>query len=250
MRERYMVANWKMNVPSKGISGFFDDFFDLVMSSQCHVWIAPELVHYPQIPTDSFLKWGAQDCSEHLQGAYTGEVSPCALKDVGASFVIVGHSERRNYHLEKGNLLKNKVLSALEVGLKIIFCVGEQLDHRKQGRAEEVIRDQLDELFTDMDMNTKEKVCNQLLIAYEPVWAIGTGVTATPKEAQEIHAKIRAYLGKSLGVKGESISILYGGSVKPANVEALLACQDIDGGLVGGASLDGKSFAELCLACF
>ena len=181
---------------------------------------------------------GAQNCHEQPKGAYTGEVSTDMIKSTGAQFVIIGHSERRQYYSEAPFLLRQKVKAALDSGLKVIFCCGESLDQRKEGIAEEVVWNQIEnslKVFNDGEWKS-------IILAYEPVWAIGTGESATEKEAEEMHSFIRSKLRSSIR---ESTPILYGGSVKPSNFEGLLRQPNIDGGLIGGASLDPHSFSEL-----
>jgi len=185
---------------------------------------------------------GGQNIFTQPSGAYTGEISGAMLKSVGASYVIIGHSERRGYFGELDDFLGQKVLAALDQDLTPIFCCGENLDIRKTGDHVEHVIAQLTNAF---DVLTPEQV-NQLVIAYEPIWAIGTGETASPEQAQEMHAAIRAHLTEQYGETiAEHIPILYGGSVKPANAKEIFGQKDVDGGLVGGASLKADSFAEI-----
>ena len=237
MRERYLVGNWKMNQTMGEIRQFFEKF-----ESGCRVWLAPQAIHLERVLalSQGSVVVGAQNCSEHIQGAYTGEISPAALVDMGASFVLVGHSERRQYYGEDGRVIKKKVLAALESGLHVVFCMGENLEQWKKGMTEEVVTGQLTEVLTGFPLEKQDK----LIIAYEPVWAIGTGKSASPQQAQAVHGSIRKVLS-SLGLRGEDISLLYGGSVKPENIDALLSQKDIDGALVGGASLNPESFTHM-----
>jgi len=184
---------------------------------------------------------GAQTCSEHLSGAFTGELSPEALSELNMSFTLVGHSERRHLYGETDGQINAKIKTALTKNLRVIFCIGEQLEEREAGNTESVLKTQITNGLKDIKPST------HIVIAYEPVWAIGTGKTATPEMAQETHAYVRSVL-KEIGFDADSTSILYGGSVKPDNVEGLLKCKDIDGGLVGGASLKAKDFLALCYA--
>ena len=190
--------------------------------------------------SDKGFDGGAQNCGQYKEGAYTGEISPVALADMGATFVIVGHSERRQHYGENGDVLKDKILAAIESGLEVVFCVGEDLSEREQGRTQEVVTAQLKEALADFPLEQQDK----LIVAYEPVWAIGTGQTATPVQADKVHRLIRRILS-SLKIDGERISLLYGGSVRPENIEELLVQENIDGALVGGASLNGASFARM-----
>lgn len=188
------------------------------------------------------LKLGAQNCSEHPWGAYTGEVSAPMLKSVGATYVIIGHSERRQYFGEEGALLAQKTDAALASQLLPVFCCGEPLVVREDNRHFDLVKMQLEEALFHLPPEAITKV----VIAYEPVWAIGTGKTATPAQAQEMHAFIRRQLADKYGNQvAEQVRILYGGSVNAANANALFACADVDGGLVGGASLKAAEFLQI-----
>lgn len=236
-RTKYIVGNWKMNQNTEDVIAFFDAIESTKLRHEA--WIAPQAIHIPIClqNTDDF-KIGAQNCATENSGAFTGELSPASLKDVGAHFVIIGHSERRSIFKESDETLNLKTKKALENDLVVIFCIGETLEQREAGKVEEVLAEQLSK---GLDGVSSEKI----IIAYEPVWAIGTGVTASPEQAQEAHAFIRQYVNEKLLIDGEKTSILYGGSVKPANVEDLLSCKDIDGGLVGGAALKADSYLGL-----
>lgn len=242
--KKLMVGNWKMN---QGTSDCVDFFFEFNKryTHKIEAWIAPQALYIRmchELGFKSHVKIGGQNCSEFLNGAYTGELSPRYLKDVGAHFVILGHSERRQYFGETSKSLNPKVQTALKEGLVVIYCVGETLEQREKGETLSVIEDQIHQGLTDLPSGTQ----SNLIIAYEPVWAIGTGKTATPAEAQEVHAHIRKVLKEKFSAASDVIRILYGGSVKPDNVKELLAQKDIDGGLVGGASLKVKDFLALC----
>jgi triosephosphate isomerase len=178
---------------------------------------------------------GAQDCSPEPDGAYTGDISAGMLKDIGCSHVIVGHSERRDGHGETDALVRSKAMAALREGLTPIICVGEQLEEREAGRA-------IDTVLKQLAASVPDAGADRVIIAYEPVWAIGTGRSAGPEEAQDMHAAIRSAWP---GGDADRLRILYGGSVKPENVQSLMACKDVDGALVGGASLDPLCFARL-----
>ncbi len=191
----------------------------------------------------SNISVAAQDCAVQTEfGAHTGEVSPAMLKDVGCRYVIVGHSERRQFHGETDGSVNKKSKAALAGGLTPIVCVGEQLAEREAGSAESVVKAQLAGSLAGLTVSDMERI----IIAYEPVWAIGTGKTATPEQAQEMHGHIRRTIAETHGGDvGDSMRILYGGSVKPDNIASLMAQPDIDGALVGGASLEAESFAAI-----
>lgn len=242
--KKLMVGNWKMNQNAHECNDFFFEF-NKRFSGKRDAWIAPQSLYIQmchELGFKSHVKVGGQNCSEHRNGAYTGEVSPVFLRDVGAHFVILGHSERRQYFGETSRLLNAKVKAALAERLTVIYCVGETLSEREANQTLSLIEDQLQQGLNDLSTATAEN----LIIAYEPVWAIGTGKTATPAQAQEVHAHIRNVLKAKFEGFGDRIRILYGGSVKPDNVEELLDQKDIDGGLVGGASLKYKDFLALC----
>jgi triosephosphate isomerase len=242
--KKLLVANWKMNKNLHECKDFFREFVPKFTAKR-DAWVAPQTIHLSVAHGLSHLhgiQVGAQNASEHLEGAYTGELSPKTLKDAGGSFVILGHSERRQYFGETSRGLNAKIKTALAQGLNVIYCVGETLAEREAGQTLPLIADQLNQGLNDQHLATAQN----LIIAYEPVWAIGTGKTATPAQAQEVHAFIRELLSKKCPGFGEKVRILYGGSVKPDNVEELLSQKDIDGGLVGGASLKAKDFLALC----
>lgn len=247
-RKIHIVGNWKMNQTSNDIDSFFKEMSGVVV--KCQSWITPQSIHIPQVKKlgedalGNMFQVGAQNCSHKTSGAFTGDVSPTSLKDIGVGFTLVGHSERRAIFNEGNQLLNQKTILALNEGLKVIFCVGETLEEREQGKTEEVVKTQLEEGLKGISAGQLTDV----IIAYEPVWAIGTGVTATPKQAQDAHDFIRNKVLGSVGFKIDDVVILYGGSVKPDNVEELLNCTDIDGALVGGASLKPSDFMKLCQA--
>jgi triosephosphate isomerase len=238
--KKLMVGNWKMNKNGADCAAYLEAFLAKYTGKR-EAWIAPQSLA-ATLMIDSPLKAGLQNCSEHVDGAYTGEVSPRTFKEMGGHFVILGHSERRQYFGESSRGLNAKVRTALAEGLAVIYCVGETLDEREQGLTLSLIEDQLHQGLNDQAKAGPEN----LIVAYEPVWAIGTGKTASPSQAQEVHAHIRSVLAVKFPAFGKKTRILYGGSVKPDNVEELLAQKDIDGGLVGGASLKPKDFLALC----
>lgn len=241
--KKLMVANWKMNKTSADVAAFFKTFNE-GFTHKLDAWIASQSIHFPlveELKTQS-VQAGLQNCSEYIEGAYTGEVSSRALKDMNGHFVILGHSERRQYFNETSKTLNAKIRTALNEDLAVIYCVGETLQEREAGQTLSIIEDQLHQGLNDQSKVSLEN----LIIAYEPVWAIGTGKTASPAQAQEVHAHIRSILKAKFPAFGDKTRILYGGSVKPDNVTELLAQKDIDGGLVGGASLKARDFLALC----
>jgi len=187
------------------------------------------------------LHVSAQDCSTHTSGAYTGEISVDMIQSTGANHVIIGHSERREYHNETNEDLATKVNLALESGLTPIFCCGESLEIRESGKQEAFVSNQLTESLFHL---TEEKM-SKVVIAYEPIWAIGTGVTASSEQAQEMHKALRAHLATKFGALANNTSILYGGSCKPSNAKELFSQADIDGGLIGGAALKSRDFIDI-----
>lgn len=208
----------------------------------CDVIIATPFIHLATVAgTINTEKVGlsAENCADKASGAYTGEVSAAMVASTGAKYVILGHSERRAYYGETPEILKEKVLLALENGLKVIFCIGEVLEEREAGKEYEVVKSQIEgSLF-----NLTAEEFGKIILAYEPVWAIGTGKTATAQQAQEMHAFIRKTIADKYGAEvAENTSILYGGSCKPSNAKELFANKDVDGGLIGGASLAAEQF--------
>ena len=242
MRRPLIAANWKMHGSQPMVFAWFSEFLNQkVTTSGSDIVVCPPLVYIEQaVANAQGLNIGAQDVSDEAKGAFTGQVSAAMLKECGCEYVIVGHSERRAINHETDALIAKKVLQALEVKLIPILCVGETLSERQENKTEQVIAKQLAAV---LDTLTPEQA-QQLVIAYEPVWAIGTGLAATSAQAQAVHAFLRA----QLGTLGESLRIIYGGSVKPENAAELLAMPDIDGALVGGASLDAKAFAQIVSA--
>lgn len=238
---KLMVGNWKMNKNGKEAMEFLAEF-GTKFTHKREAWIASQALYTKLIINDSNVKAGIQNCSEFVSGAYTGEISPRSFQEMGGHFVILGHSERRQLFHETSRGLNAKVRTALQEGLKVIYCVGETLEERESGQTLAIIEDQLHQGLNDMSLANAEN----LIVAYEPVWAIGTGKTASPAQAQEVHAFIRTVLKAKFEAFGDKVRLLYGGSVKPDNVEELLAQKDIDGGLVGGASLKAKDFLALC----
>ena len=245
MRKKIVAGNWKMNTLLK-------DGLELAKSveklehektSDALVIIAPPFTHLSKVgELIENVKLSAQDCASEASGAYTGEVSPEMLVSAGVEYVILGHSERRAYYNEDNELLNKKVKLALSWGLKPIYCCGEVLAERESGKFFDVVKTQLKVGLKDI---SDEKI-GEIIIAYEPVWAIGTGVVATPDQAQEMHQYIRGLLVELFNEKvAENMSILYGGSCKPSNAEELFANPDVDGGLIGGAALKAEDFIAI-----
>lgn len=217
----------------------------------CEVAVCVPHVYVPQAAQTllgSALAWGAQDCSAHQQGAYTGEVSCAMLTDFGCRYVIVGHSERRQYHRESSAVVAQKMLRVLESGLNPIVCVGESLSEREAGQTQAVVAAQVQAVIDALKHADQMQWIWRVVVAYEPVWAIGTGKTATPEQAQEVHAAIRAQWLAAFGENAKHLRVLYGGSMKAGNAASLMAQPDIDGGLVGGASLVAEEFLAIVAA--
>jgi len=248
MKRTFLIAgNWKMNAGpseaaalSKEIASKWKD-----KSFKSEALICPPFVSISSVVNGfegSDFKTGAQNVSNENNGAFTGEISTGMLKDSGCDYVIVGHSERREYYNEDNQLVALKTKKVIDDDLNVIVCVGEVLSDRKAGRAESVVKEQLNTVLNALNGDLSD----QLVVAYEPVWAIGTGETATPEQAQEMHKFIRSLLSDHFGKDvAEKIRILYGGSMKPDNAEELLSQPDVDGGLIGGASLKADSFSEI-----
>jgi triosephosphate isomerase len=248
-REIYVVGNWKMYKTSREATDYIETLLPLVAKSQVNLLLA---VPFTSIaPASHFAKGsslviGAQNMNDAREGAFTGEIAALMLKEAGASFVILGHSERRLAFGETDLMIHKKLVRALQDDLQPILCVGETLEQREKGETEEVLALQLNTAFASLPSEQIGKV----VVAYEPVWAIGTGHSATPKLAQKAHAHLRSILTELFGKKqAQAISIIYGGSVKPNGVSHLMAEKDIDGVLVGGASLDPETFAMIATNC-
>ena len=245
MRRKLVAANWKMNGSSAANAQWLAAWRDV--SAPCDVVVCAPFVYLPQVGAGlagGAAELGAQNLSEQAPGAYTGEVAGEMLLDAGCRWVIVGHSERRALYGETNERVAQKAGRAIALGLKPIVCVGETLAERDAGRTLEVVAAQLAAVLATC---TAEQLAGGA-VAYEPVWAIGTGRTATPAQAQEVHAAIRAQLAQADGQAAQRTRILYGGSVKPANAGELFAQPDIDGGLIGGASLVAADFTAICAA--
>ena len=246
MRTPFLAGNWKMNLDRRSAVELAGALREAVGNRlDVHVAVFPPFVYVDEIArtlAGSPIRVGAQNCCDEAEGAYTGEISAAQLLDVGAELVILGHSERRHVYGEGDELVNRKVLHALETGLDVILCVGETLVEREARRTEEVVRTQLHGGLSQVGAALMSRVT----IAYEPVWAIGTGVTATTAQAGEAHSYLRGLLsGLYSPVVSEAVRIQYGGSVKPSNVKELMAVQDVDGALVGGAALKPDNFIPI-----
>ena len=247
MRRTLIVGNWKMNGSLAANAVLLAGIKSGPGQRACDVAVcvpAPYLAQCQAELAGSAIAWGAQDLSIHESGAWTGEVSAAMLLDFACKYVIVGHSERRAYHCESDALVAQKTACALRAGLIPIVCVGETLAEREAGRTDAVVGRQIDTVLEAVDA----RALANIVVAYEPVWAIGTGRTATPQMAQEVHAALRAKLAAKNSSTAVNVRILYGGSMNPDNAQALLAMPDIDGGLIGGAALKVADFLAICQA--
>jgi triosephosphate isomerase len=237
-----MAANWKMNKKIDDAQAFLDEFIPLVWNEKdVDIVIAPPftaLYTVSNLLKITRVSLAAQNMYHAEKGAFTGEISPAMLTDVGCTHVIIGHSERRSIFGETNEIINSKIHSARHSGLEVIFCIGETLAEREAGMTFDVLSKQLND-------GLKGIVPEGIIVAYEPVWAIGTGKTATTGQAQEAHAFVRKTLSGLYGKVSGEIRILYGGSVTPENIDSLMACADVDGALVGGASLKADSFARI-----
>jgi triosephosphate isomerase (TIM) len=246
MRARLVAGNWKMHGSLATNARLLNALKAVLKQAEGLDYAVcapfPYLVQVKETLSGSAIAWGAQDVSEHDSGAYTGEVSGAMLKEFGCRFAIVGHSERRGLYGEGDRTVAAKFNAALRAGLTPILCVGETLEQRERGETESVVKRQLDAVFAAAGLAALGKA----VLAYEPVWAIGTGKNATPQQAQDVHAFIRARLAESDKELAPRVTIMYGGSVKPGNARELFAMPDVDGGLIGGASLVAEDFIAIC----
>lgn len=250
MRKKLIAANWKMNMTLSETEGFWTTFDSETSDTPlCEIAIAPPftaLAKLSELLSRSQKAWlAAQNMYCETSGAFTGEISPTMLRELFVRYVILGHSERRQIFGESNELINRKLLLALKSGLRPILCIGETLEERDAGRLVEILETQLRGCL----QSVSPEQADSIVIAYEPVWAIGTGRNATPDQAQQAHKECRRIITEILGQQAaESMRVLYGGSVKPANAHDLLAQPDIDGALVGGASLDPRGFAHIVAA--
>jgi triosephosphate isomerase len=245
MRQPLVAGNWKMNGSLDSIKALVEGIkagLDSVTTAEMAV--CPPFVYIPQVAAmleGSSIALGAQDVNDRESGAHTGEIAPGMLTDVGCKYAIVGHSERRSIYGESDEFTARKFAAARQAGLVPILCVGELLEEREQGITEQVVSRQLDAIIDLEGVGA----LGDAVIAYEPVWAIGTGKTASPQQAQDVHAFIRGMIAREDAAVAEKVQILYGGSVKGSNAAELFAMADIDGGLIGGASLDANEFLSI-----
>ena len=248
MRKPLVAGNWKMNGSLESVQELLSGILaGLGEVKVAEVAVCPPYVYIPAVQqqlTGSAVSWGSQDISTEQAGAYTGEVAASMLKDFSCTYAIVGHSERRTYHKESDELVAKKFAVARAAGLVPILCIGETLEEREAGITEQVVARQLDAVI---DLEGVDALADGV-IAYEPVWAIGTGKTATPEQAQDVHAFIRSRVAAKSATVAEGLRILYGGSMKPDNAKELIGKPDIDGGLIGGASLKAADFLGICTA--
>ena len=245
MRKQIVAGNWKMNLDASQSIELIEALKEKSLATDVSVAIATPAIHLESAvkqAENSAISVAAQNMHQATSGAFTGEISATMLKSIGVNTTLLGHSERRAYFHETDELLAEKVNTALENELEIIFCFGEELDERKKDRHFDVVSEQLRKALFHLDASQWKHI----VLAYEPVWAIGTGETASPAQAQEMHAHIRSVLAAQYDhALAQSVSVLYGGSVKPANAQEIFAQPDVDGGLIGGASLKADDFAAI-----
>ncbi|GHT17929.1 triosephosphate isomerase [Bacteroidia bacterium] len=246
MRKNIVAGNWKMNKTlQEGIELAVAVKTSLAETPKCEVVLGVPFIHLAavaEVVKDSPVKVAAENCADKESGAYTGEVSAAMVRSTGAEYVILGHSERRAYYHETCDILKEKVLLALKNDLKPVFCIGEVKEERESGKQNEVVKAQLEGSVFNLAADDFGKI----VLAYEPVWAIGTGLTATPEQAQEMHAYIRGLISAKYGQSvADDTAILYGGSCNPQNAASLFANPDVDGGLIGGAALKAADFKAI-----
>ena len=245
MRKKIVAGNWKMNNNKSETADLIKALKSLSFSTDVRVMIAPAFTHLAQaeeLTQGGRIEVLAQNMNANDSGAFTGEISAKMLNSIGINKVILGHSERRAYYNETDAELKQKVKTALTHDMEVVFCFGEELDQRKAGSHFEVVQSQLETVLFDLNSTEWSKI----ILAYEPVWAIGTGETASPEQAQDIHAYIRGLIASKYDEDlAHDVSILYGGSVKPANASAIFSQPDVDGGLIGGASLNAEDFTAI-----
>lgn len=245
MRKTIVAGNWKMNASKDSVDNLIKDLLTGMDGITSEVLVCapfPYLAQVELLIQGSKVMLGAQNLNTNSSGAYTGEVSADMIKDFGARHVIVGHSERRSLYGETSAMVAEKTKAALNAGLTPLLCIGESLEQRDSGNTEAVIEKQLSAVIELVGI----EAFNQIIIAYEPVWAIGTGVTATPEQAQEAHLFIRSLLAKNDESVAQKTPILYGGSMNASNASELISCADIDGGLIGGAALKAEDFLQIC----
>ena len=247
MRKTIVAGNWKMNASKDFVDALVDGILSGMSGVSSEVILCAPFPYLSQVETligGSNLMLGAQNLSAKPKGAFTGEVSADMIKDFGVGHVIVGHSERRSFYGESNDIVAEKTKAAIDAGLTAILCVGESLEEREADKTEAVIAEQLNAVISLVGVGAFDGI----VIAYEPVWAIGTGLTATPEQAQSVHLFIRNLLANSSDKVAQKIQILYGGSMNADNAADLISCPDIDGGLIGGAALKADDFLQICKA--
>ena len=247
MRKTIVAGNWKMNASKDSVESLVTDILSGASDVSAEVIVCAPFPYLSQVEAligGSNLMLGAQNLNVNASGAFTGEVSAEMIKDFGANHVIVGHSERRSLYGETSEIVAEKTKAAINSGLTPILCLGESLEQRESGKTESVVSEQLNKVIKVVGI----EAFNNIIIAYEPVWAIGTGVTASPEQAQAVHKFIRDLLASSNQDIADKTAILYGGSMNAGNAVELISCSDIDGGLIGGAALKAEDFLQICKA--
>ncbi len=247
-RSRFVMGNWKMNGTKDTIHALLQQIKSIQLAAGVNAVVFPSYVYLEKVGWElkhSQIKYGAQNVSEYDDGAYTGEISAKMLKDTGCEYVLIGHSERREYFHETPEMILQKILKAAKAGLRPVLCVGETLQEHQSHHTEQKIWEQLKSVLKS---STALQYLPSLIIAYEPVWAIGTGLTATPQEVQKVHGYIRELVSEVDEKLASTMPILYGGSVKASNAKQLFTMPDVDGALIGGASLIGEEFRAICHA--
>ncbi|MDC0197476.1 triose-phosphate isomerase [Candidatus Thioglobus sp.] len=247
MRKTIVAGNWKMNASKESVKTLIEGILSGMNGVSSEVIVCAPFPYLSQVETlisNTSLMLGAQNLNVNTKGAFTGEVSPDMIKDFGAQHVIVGHSERRSLYGESITIVAEKTKAAIDAGLIPLLCVGESLEERDSGNTEVVVAEQLNAVINLLGIEAFEGI----IIAYEPVWAIGTGLTASPEQAQAVHLFIRGLLADSSESIAQKTPILYGGSMNAGNAAELISCSDIDGGLIGGAALKAEDFLQICKA--
>ena len=247
MRKTIVAGNWKMNASKETVNSLIEGILSGVNETTSEVIVCAPFPYLSQVESlinKSKLMLGAQNLNVNPAGAYTGEVSADMIKDFGAQYVIVGHSERRSLYGETNAIVAEKTKTAIDAGLTPLLCVGESLEDRESGNTEAVVEEQINAVIDLIGIESFD----QVIIAYEPVWAIGTGLTASPEQAQAVHLFIRGLLADSSESIAQKTPILYGGSMNAGNAADLISCSDIDGGLIGGAALKAEDFLQICKA--
>ena len=247
MRKTIVAGNWKMNASKDSVESLVTDILSGASDVSAEIIVCAPFPYLSQVEVlieGSNLMLGAQNLNVNASGAFTGEVSAEMIKDFGANHVIVGHSERRSLYGETSEIVAEKTKAAIDSGLTPILCLGESLDQRESGKTESVVSEQLNKVIKMVGI----EAFNNIIIAYEPVWAIGTGMTATPEQAQAVHKFIRDLLASGSQDIADKTAILYGGSMNAGNAVELISCADIDGGLIGGAALKAEDFLQICKA--